>query len=167
MTTTPYEGATPEQLRHHLVREFLGIHTMFRRQLDAMLRFVDDMLANQHRLSGTETTAHIQRLAEATYQYTQLLHFHHHAESSGLFPTLRNEGLADAIVERLEAEHDQIAALADRLDQAIHDVAAVEPQAIDSDLRRLADVLRAHLAYEETHVCPLLTRFSYWPMFGH
>ena len=167
MTTTPYEGATPEQLRHHLVREFLGIHTMFRRQLDAMLRFVDSLLANQQQLSGAETTAHVQRLAQATYQYTQLLHFHHHAESSGLFPALRKEGLADTVVERLEAEHDQIAALIDRFDLAMRDVAAVEPQAVDSDLRRLAEALRAHLAYEETHVCPLLTRFSYWPMFGH
>jgi hemerythrin-like domain-containing protein len=167
MTTTPYEGATPDQLRHHLVREFLGVHTMFRRQLDAMLRFVDELLANQQRLSDSETTAHVQRLAQATYQYTQMLHFHHHGESSGLFPALRREGLADAVVERLEAEHDQIAVLIDQLDRAMRNVAAVEPQALDSDLRRLAEALRAHLAYEETHVCPLLTRFSYWPMFGH
>jgi hemerythrin-like domain-containing protein len=167
MTSTPYEGATPDQLRHHLVREFLGIHTMFRRQLDAMLRFVDDLLANQHSLAGPETTAHVQRLAQATYQYTQLLHFHHHGESSGLFPALRKEGLDDAIVERLEAEHDQIAALIGRLDLTMRNVAAVEPQALVTDLRRLAEALRAHLAYEETHVCPLLTRFSYWPMFGH
>jgi hemerythrin-like domain-containing protein len=167
MTTTPYEGATPDQLRHHLVREFLGVHTMFRRQLDAMLRFVDDLLVHQQRLTGPETTAHVQRLAQATYQYTQMLHLHHHIESSGLFPALRKEGLADAIVERLEAEHDQIAALIDQLDLAIRNVAAVEPQALDSDLRRLAEALRAHLAYEETHVCPLLARFSYWPMFGH
>jgi hemerythrin-like domain-containing protein len=167
MTITPYDGATPEQLRHHLVREFLGIHTMFRRQLDAMLRFVDDLLVNQQRLSGPETAAQVQQLAQATYQYTQYLHFHHHAESSGLFPVLRKEGLADAVVDRLEAEHDQIAALIDRLDATMRNVAAVDPQAIDSDLRRLAEALRGHLTYEETHVCPLLTHFSHWPMFGH
>ena len=167
MTATPYEGATPEQLRHHLVREFLGVHTMFRRQLDAMLRFVEDLLASRQRLSDAETAAQVQRLAQATYQYTQYLHLHHHLEASGLFPALRKEGLAGAVVERLEAEHDQIAALIERLDAGVRDVAAVDPQALDSDLRRLADALRAHLAYEETHVCPLLTRFSYWPMFGH
>ncbi len=42
--------------------------------------------------------------------------------------------------------------------------AAVEPSVMNTDLRRLSDALRTHLAYEETHVCPLLTRFSGWPM---
>jgi hypothetical protein len=35
---------------------------------------------------------------------------------------------------------------------------------VDADLRLLAVALRKHLDYEETHVCPLLTRFSRWPL---
>ena len=53
-----------------------------------------------------------------------------------------------------------------RCQSTLHNVVAVEPQAVDSDPRRLAEALRAHLAYEETHVCPLLTQFLRWPMFA-
>jgi hypothetical protein len=38
---------------------------------------------------------------------------------------------------------------------------------VSRDLQRLADSLRTHLAFEESHVCPLLTHFSHWPMFNH
>src|SRR4051812_31064107 len=108
MTNTLYDGATPAQLRHPLVREFLAIHDMFRRQLDAMLRFVDALTTDEQRVTGPETTARIQRLAQAAYQYTQLLHFHHHGESSMLFPALHEQGLAAPIITRLEAEHTEI-----------------------------------------------------------
>ena len=79
MTMAPsYEGATPEQLRHHLVREFLGIHTMFRRELANMLRFVNELMRRPELLAGPQSRINVQQLAQASYQYTQLLHFHHH-----------------------------------------------------------------------------------------
>jgi hemerythrin-like domain-containing protein len=163
MAMLTYEGATPEQLRHPLVHHFLEIHDMFRRQLDAMLEFVDHLLANQQQLRGAETTARVRTLAHATYQYTQMLHFHHHGESASMFPALRAEGLDESVVERLEADHDEIAMVIERIDRAMRSAAELDPQAVDGDLRRLAEVLRAHLAYEETHVCPLMTRWKRWP----
>ena len=159
-----YEGATPEQLRHSLVREFLAIHDMFRRELDAMLRFVDALIANKQNLTRPETLVQMQRLVQAAFQYTQLLHFHHHGESSGLFPALRTVGLAEPVIDRLEAEHTAIARLIDQLDAAMRDLAAIDPNQVDAGLRQLAEALRTHLAYEETHVCPLLILFSRWPM---
>ena len=163
-TTQFYEGATPEQLRHSLVREFLAIHDMFQRELDAMLRFVDALIADKQNLTGPETLVQMQTLAGAAFQYTQLLHFHHHGESSMLFPALREEGLAATVIDRLEAEHTAIARLIDQLDAAMRDLAAIDPNQVDADLRQLAKALRTHLAYEETHVCPVLILFSRWPM---
>ena len=160
----PYEGATPEQLQHHLVREFLGIHTLFRRELANMLRFVTELMTRPELLAGPQSRMYVQQLAQATYHYTQLLHFHHHGETGMLFPALREKGLDDPVIERLNAEHDEIAALIDQLDGTLHSAAVFHPQVVDSDLRCLSDALRNHLAYEEEHVCPLLTRFSQWPM---
>lgn len=161
----PYEGATEAQLRHPLVHEFLAIHDMFRDQLAAMLDYIDDLMAGDEQLSGPETTMRTHTLIRAGMQYTQLLHFHHHSETSSLFPALQAEGLDAAIVDRLNAEHDELAIMIDRFNDAIHNLAAVEPEVMNNDMRRLAEALRAHLAYEETHVCPLMTRWSHWPPF--
>jgi hemerythrin-like domain-containing protein len=164
MTTQPYDGATPAQLRHHLVREFLAIHNMFRNELGAMLQFVDSLVTHQQRLTGSETATHVQALAQATYRYTQMLHFHHHGETGSLFPALRAQGLDAPIIDRLNAEHDQIAVLIDRLEAAMQTAAVFDASVVDADLRLLAEALRKHLEYEETHVCPLLSRFSGWPL---
>jgi hypothetical protein len=164
MTQGPYAGATPEQMRHHLVQEFLSIHDMFRDQLAAILEFTHATLTSQQPLSGPETRARIQMLIRAGTQYTQMLHHHHHLESSGLFPVLADEGLAPEILQRLLGDHDEIAVLIDQFHATLRGAAAADPSVMDTDLRRLSDALRAHLAYEETHVCPLLTRFAGWPM---
>ena len=164
MLNPPYAGATPEQLRSPLVRELLGVHKMFRDQLAVMLRYIDELLAGEQHLTGTETTQHIQSLIRAGTQYTQMLHHHHHLETSALFPSLQEQGLEASIVERLNDEHDEIAVLIDRFSQSIRQLSAIEPSVLNTDLRRLADALHAHLAYEETHICPLLARFSHWPM---
>jgi broad specificity phosphatase PhoE/hemerythrin-like domain-containing protein len=144
--------------------EFLAIHNMFRNELGAMLQFVDSLVTHQQRLTGSETATQVQALAQATYRYTQMLHFHHHGETGSLFPTLRAQGLDDPIIARLNAEHDQIAVLIDRLEAAVQTAALFDARVVDADLRLLAEALRKHLDYEEAHVCPLLTRFSGWPL---
>jgi hemerythrin-like domain-containing protein len=163
MTDHPYDGATPEQLDNPFVRELLGIHNMFRHQLAAILEYVDKLISGRQSMSDTATTTHIQAVIQAGVRYTHLLHHHHHLETSYVFPSLQKEGLDLAVISRLNADHDEIAVLIDQFSLSIHDLAAIEPAVLDTDLRRLSDALHAHLAYEETHVCPLLARFSHWP----
>ncbi len=163
MTDVPYTGATPEQLRHHLVQEFLAIHTMFRDELANILRFAEALQAGTQSLDSPETRSRIQTLIRAGTQYTYYLHHHHHLESSGLFPALAGQGLPAETITRLVADHDEIGVLIDRFHAAVADYAALQPAAVHSDLNRLADALRAHLAYEETHVCPFIAKFQRWP----
>jgi hemerythrin-like domain-containing protein len=165
MTDIPYEGATAEQLRSPLVHAFLGVHNMFRDQLTAILEYVNDLIAGEQPLSGQETKIRTQSLIQAGVQYTTLLHAHHHTETSTLFPALQAEGLPAAVVGRLNAEHDEIALLIDRFSAAIRDLTVIAPEVTNSDLRRLAQALHDHLAYEETHVCPFLARFAGWNRF--
>jgi len=159
MTHDPYEGATPEQLRSPLVQELLAIHNLFRSELASIVQYVDALLAGDGALTDSETDAHVQALIRAGARYTQHLHMHHRIETASLFPTLRREGLETPVIDRLNAEHDEIAGLIDHFNSAIHHLVHVDPAALDSDLRRLSDALHEHLAYEETHVCPLLARF--------
>jgi hemerythrin-like domain-containing protein len=158
----PYEGATPEQLRSPMVRELLAIHDMFRKELAGMLRFVEELRNGRQALSGPETQRRIQMLVQAGRRYTQMLHHHHHLESAVVFPRLAVDGLEQAVIDRLNADHDDIALLIGDFEGAIRDLAAVEPAVLDNDLRRLAEALQAHLAYEESHVCPFLARYAHW-----
>lgn len=163
MMNEPYAGATPDQLRHPLVQEFLAIHNMFRSELGRMLTFVNQLIDGEAQLNTPETTHRTHMLIRTGRQYTQLLHFHHHAESSHLFPALHEQGLETEIITRLESDHDEISVLIDKFSDAIRDFSAVQPAVLDNDLRRLSEALQAHLAYEETHICPVITRLSNWP----
>lgn len=163
MINEPYVDATPEQLRHPLVREFLSIHNMFRNELANILLYVQQLTAQEVSLDDPQTRFHVQAIIRSGSRYTQLLHFHHHAETDNMFPVLQQEGLEDAIVDKLNSDHDELGAMIDRFAAAIRDFAKVDPAVLTSDLRRLADALQAHLAYEEMHVCPLLTHFDRFP----
>lgn len=162
MTTQPYEGATEAQLRHPMVRELLGVHNMFRTELERMLRYIDQLLATQQPLDDAATTGYVQALIRSGSRYSQMLHTHHHLESTLMFPQLEAEGLEPSVVDRLNSEHDAISGLIDQFADAVRDYSAVQPAVVDSDLRRLADALEAHLAYEETHVCPVLAQLTTW-----
>lgn len=164
MNNPPYAGATPEQLRSPLVRQFLSIHDMFRSQLRVMLDYIDELIAGEQQLTSPQTQPQIQALIRAGIQYTQVLHYHHHAETDSLFPELQKEGLEDAVVNRLNADHDEIGAMIDQFNDSIRQLATIEPDVLNSDLRRLAQALHDHLAYEESHVCPFVARWSKWPM---
>lgn len=162
MLNPPYAGATPEQLQNPMVIQFLAIHDMFRRELKSMLNFVDLLTSGEVQLGMPETQMRIQGLIRVGQQYTHHLHMHHTIESSRLFPALQAEGLDSAIVDRLVDDHDEIAVLIDQFSEGIRSASAVDPAIVDSDLRRLSEALHAHLAYEETHVCPMLTRLRGW-----
>lgn len=162
MTNPPYPGATPDQLSHSLVREFLGVHNMFRQQLAAMLTFVQEILADDPQWTKPETRRRFNGLVNTSGQYTHWLHFHHNIETSTMFPKLQAEGLDMAVVERLNREHDQLSALIDKFNDVLQQGSAVLPETLTQDLQQLSQLLQDHLLYEESHVCPLLAGLSSW-----
>lgn len=68
MNPMPYESATPEQLGHPMVREFLNIHTMFRSQMEAILQFTTQLLSGEQPLDGPETQSQVRTLIQAGVQ---------------------------------------------------------------------------------------------------
>src|SRR5689334_9070213 len=160
MTTPPYDGATPEQLQSPYVQELLAVHGMFRREMATMLHYAESLLAADQSPDAAETQRRIQSLIRAGSQYTMMLHHHHHLESDTLFPVLEAQGLDTSIVAKLNADHDEIALLIDAFSESVHDLTAAKPAAATPDLQKLSDALTAHLAYEETHICPALARLG-------
>lgn len=160
MTKQPYDGATPEQLKHPYVRELLAVHNMFRHEMVRILRYAEELIDHQQPPRPDESAAHVKALVGSGTQYSHMLHMHHNIETLSMFPALQRRGLKTEVVERLNAEHDQIAELIDNFSDAVQKLSTIDPEVLHSDLRRFADVLKAHLTYEETHVCPLLAHFS-------
>jgi len=49
---------------------------------------------------------------------------------------------------RLNADHDDLSLLIDPFAAGIRDYSAIEPAVLESNLQKLFEALRAHLAYE-------------------
>jgi iron-sulfur cluster repair protein YtfE (RIC family) len=107
-------------------------------------------------------------LAARWTQFATTLHHHHGVEDSHLWPVLvdkagaRNDAVGLAVLEAMEAEHDQI-------DPALASVAAGFASMVEhpcADHRNALDVyvtsahaaLHAHMTHEETEALPLLQR---------
>jgi alkanesulfonate monooxygenase SsuD/methylene tetrahydromethanopterin reductase-like flavin-dependent oxidoreductase (luciferase family)/hemerythrin-like domain-containing protein len=95
--------------------------------------------------------------------YCRLVTTHHAIEDSNLFVDLvsRDAGLGP-VIERLSEEHEVIAGVLTRLDEAL--VAMIEDAqqlgAVGSEVERLGDVLLSHLDYEEEELVPAITRLG-------
>lgn len=158
-----YEGATEADLAEPSVIEFLAVHDMFKRELARLVEFVEQIVAAVDEMPPNEIARYVAILAEAFYNYTNYLHAHHGGETDAIFPALTPLGLPEEVTERLNREHDELAAQLDRMDRAFDAPDAKLDGDSLRDLTRLADLLRAHLDYEETHVCPLLPKLRGWP----
>ncbi|GAA3448159.1 nitroreductase/quinone reductase family protein [Planomonospora venezuelensis] len=86
----------------------------------------------------------------------QGLHHHHTNEDAGMFSALAGQrpDLAP-VLDRLGEEHQRVAVLLDELQKAVSAEGA-DPQAVLSEVERLAGELEAHLAYEEEQLIPVL-----------
>ena len=83
------------------------------------------------------------------------LHNHHAGEDGALFPLLaaQRPDLAP-VLERLRAEHEQVAALVARLRETI--AGPADPELLRREVDRLTDQLERHLSYEEEQLVPAL-----------
>lgn len=90
------------------------------------------------------------------------LHHHHQGEDEGLWPLVRGRAPnADAVFDRMEAEHTRIMPAMSAVSAAAHRLDAGSESDHDRDalagaLRSLNDVLLPHLRHEEDEAMPLV-----------
>jgi hemerythrin-like domain-containing protein len=99
--------------------------------------------------------------------YCRVLTMHHAIEDSSLFVDLRSrdESLG-AVVERLSEEHEVVAAIITRLDDALVAMIAMaeDPEklaTVQAEVERLAEVLLSHLDYEEDQLLGPIARLGF------
>jgi hypothetical protein len=97
--------------------------------------------------------------------YCRILTGHHTLEDRGIFPHLgRRDPQLEAVLHRLEEEHEAIGDLLDRVDGALVALVASEDGALDgvrAAMDVLTDALLSHFAYEERELVEPLARFGY------
>jgi hemerythrin-like domain-containing protein len=100
-------------------------------------------------------------------RYCRLVHAHHHGEDTHFFPGLRrvNPALC-GVIDRLEADHVQVARYLDEVEAAAARLLTDEAAGADlaHALHRLGEHLLAHLDYEEDQLAPTLRRLTGWPI---
>lgn len=122
------------------------MHRGFRRDLDAFAAATTATPATDRKRWA--------RLARRFGLFADVLHKHHHGEDVGLWPLLHERGADSSVLDALEAEHEGIDPL---LTGCRADLAALATGADESTRRalaertaRLRDLLKAHLAHEES-----------------
>jgi Hemerythrin HHE cation binding domain len=157
-----------------MVAELKWVHDMIRRDLRIVRQLASDAAAGR---PAGEIAAGIASLAAGgplwqlrvnCLKYCQFVHHHHQAESVLLFPALRraNPDLGP-VVDKLEADHAQVAVLLDDVTGTAGDLADDDTpgarRQLSAALQVLSDVLLAHLAYEEENTAATMRGMSGWP----
>lgn len=99
--------------------------------------------------------------------YCRVVAGHHTLEDRSVFPHLRRADPALVpVIDRLEAEHEVIADLLDRLDEALIAVVTSDagPAALDAlatEVDLLTDALLSHLSYEERELLAPLAAYGF------
>ena len=148
MTTTQNETLTD-------VHDMVVVHRAFRREFTLVPRLVREVALGD--------TARAAVLAAHTRMLLKGLHLHHTSEDELLWPTLLDRCPPDAaLVERMEAQHEVVAAAIDRLGPALARWEAEARPAVSDEvataLEEMAAALCEHLDEEERHILPLAAR---------
>ncbi|HEX2313493.1 MAG TPA: hemerythrin domain-containing protein [Thermomonospora sp.] len=97
-------------------------------------------------------------------QFCSFVHGHHTVEDASMFPTLRrrNPALGPAI-DRLVAEHKELMARLDEVEErvgSLHRDPSAGPALLKA-VNEAAELLEAHLRFEEESLPPTLVRLTY------
>ena len=102
--------------------------------------------------------------------YAELFNDHHQAEDKYFFPALhRAEPALDAVVDRLAAQHEELAGQLAVVWEGAHRLQSGDAE--HDDIARLVDVLLElqgnvdeHLVFEETATVPVVRTWTTWPV---
>src|ERR1700723_1724436 len=116
-----------------MVAELTWVHDMIRRDLRTVRQMAADAAAGgaagqiQAGIGSLAASSPLWQLKVGCLHYCRFVHSHHHAESVLLFPALRrtNPGLGP-VVDKLEADHQQVSVLLEEVEAAAGNLAGAE-----------------------------------------
>ncbi|GLH96539.1 hemerythrin domain-containing protein [Phytohabitans aurantiacus] len=157
-----------------LLAELLRVHDWLRRDLrqcQEIARATREGAAAvrvREQVRELETSGPLWRLRANCLQYCALVHSHHRLEDDVLFPAMRRYAPElGKLVDRLERDHREVAALLDRVTTAAEALTGPRPDDVRARLAaaldRLAEHLLEHLELEEKTLAPVLIKHQLRP----
>jgi iron-sulfur cluster repair protein YtfE (RIC family) len=159
-----------------LHRQLKLVHQMLRDDLTLCRELASDVAAGAagseivQRIASLTTRSSIWTLRVNCLYHCRVVHAHHHGEHAEMFPALRRSNPEiSGVVDKLESDHRFISG---RLDEVEAAAAAPDLDGTEATVARerlvralsdLADLLLAHLAFEEEAVAPAMRAWTSWP----
>ena len=158
-----------------LVQELLWVHGIVRRDLATVRQLAEDVLAGaapervKDEIASLESHSPLWKMRVNCLYYCRFVHHHHTLEDRLLFPALRRSDLAlGPVVDRLESDHRRVADYCDEVVAAADALVAEDGETgrrrVVDALNGLAELLLAHLAFEEESITPTLRGWEQWPI---
>jgi alkanesulfonate monooxygenase SsuD/methylene tetrahydromethanopterin reductase-like flavin-dependent oxidoreductase (luciferase family)/hemerythrin-like domain-containing protein len=177
--TTRPTGPTPEPSRTYTAREqaagqhLIDVHDALRGELHQLRDLVEQVAAGTTDPAAVRSFINRMTIRQNHWTlgtfcetYCRTVTNHHTLEDRSVFPHLRRmESGLEPVIDRLEEEHEQIAALLERVDQALVALVAAEEDGIDrvgGAMDVLTDALLSHFSYEERELVEPLARHGFY-----
>jgi hemerythrin superfamily protein len=151
--------------------ELLWVHGMIRRDLEAVTRLATDVADGRpasevrEELAELKSNGPLWRLKVSCLHYCRFVHHHHRLEDLAVFPTLRRlDPELEPVIDKLETEHQLVATLLEEIEisaEKLQHAESARAQVADG-LGRLADLLLAHLEFEEDQLERPLAKMHGW-----
>ena len=162
-------GAREQAAGQHLI----DVHDALRAELDQLRELVEQVAAGNTNPAAVRSFINRMTIRQNNWTlgtfcetYCRTVTNHHTLEDHSVFPHLRrSEAELGPVIDRLEEEHEQIADLLERVDQALVALVAAEQDGIDRvglAMDVLTDALLSHFSYEERELVEPLARHGFY-----
>jgi len=163
-TGQPWSSYTPAQEAQP--RHLIDVHDALRQELTQVRDIVDQVLSGHVEVGRARSVINTMTMRQNNWamgaycqSYCRIVTGHHTLEDRSVFPHLRrSDPLVAPVLDRLEAEHEVIAEVLERVDAALVALVDVNPYGepgaegltvLRREIDLLTDTLLSHLAYEE------------------
>ncbi|WP_188187433.1 LLM class flavin-dependent oxidoreductase [Nonomuraea sp. SYSU D8015] len=152
---------TPEQRR--LGRRLVEVHDGYRQEMRQVQDAIEQVAEPQETIDGLSTRQNHWTLGTYCATFRRLLTVHHTIEDETTFPAvLEAESTLAPVIKKLEQEHEVIAELLARLDEACVQLLRNPARLglVRARADRLAAALSSHFAYEEEELMEPIGRLG-------
>jgi alkanesulfonate monooxygenase SsuD/methylene tetrahydromethanopterin reductase-like flavin-dependent oxidoreductase (luciferase family) len=164
-TYTPQQQAAGQHL--------IDVHDALRAELAQLRDLIEQVAAGTTNAAAVQSFINRMTIRQNNWTlgtfcetYCRTVTNHHVLEDRSVFPHLRrSDAELELVLDRLAEEHEQIADLLERVDQALVALVAAEEDGIGGVERAmdlLTDALLSHFAYEERELIEPLARHGFY-----
>jgi alkanesulfonate monooxygenase SsuD/methylene tetrahydromethanopterin reductase-like flavin-dependent oxidoreductase (luciferase family)/hemerythrin-like domain-containing protein len=154
-------------------QHLIDVHDSLRAELAQLRELVEQVAAGTKNVEAVRSFINRMTIRQNNWTlgtfcetYCRTVTNHHVLEDRSVFPHLRrSEAELGPVIDRLEEEHEQIAELLERVDQALVALVAAEEDGIDrvgETMDLLTDALLSHFSYEERELIEPLARHGFY-----